>query len=211
MRARLATSLGLAIAVAGWCAIVAQGVLSVPLYQAKGVSTALAIVRVLSFFTILTNAIVAAVLSAPVLPVAIAGHLSSARVRGAAATYIALVGLTYSVLLRHVWDPQGLQKVLDILLHDVIPVAYLAHWIAFQRTGTLRAKDIVAWMAYPLLYLTYCLIHGAMTNWYPYYFIDANVLGYPRALLNAGGVTLVFGVIGAVIVGLDRIRPATRR
>ena len=40
----------------------------------------------------------------------------------AAREYIAIVGITYSLLLRHMWNPQGTQKIADVLLHDVVPV-----------------------------------------------------------------------------------------
>jgi len=33
-----------------------------------------------------------------------------------------MVGAGYTLLLRHLWNPQGAQKLADILLHDVVPV-----------------------------------------------------------------------------------------
>jgi hypothetical protein len=47
-------------------------------------------------------------------------------VQSGAAIYIAIVGIVYSFALRHIWDPQGLQKIADMLLHDSLPVLYVA-------------------------------------------------------------------------------------
>ena len=53
----------------------------------------------------------------------------SAMVTLALAAYIAIVGIGYSLLLRHTWDPEGLQKVADILLHDAVPVMFVGCWL----------------------------------------------------------------------------------
>jgi hypothetical protein len=37
-------------------------------------------------------------------------------------------------------NPQGAQKIADILLHDVVPVMYLGYWLIFIPNGSLRWK-----------------------------------------------------------------------
>jgi hypothetical protein len=44
------------------------------------------------------------------------------------------------------------------------------------------------------------MIRGEMTGWYPYPFLDAGVLGYPRALIYIGGVIVVFFGVAALFV-----------
>jgi len=43
--------------------------------------------------------------------------------------YITIVGLVYNVILRFLWKPEGLQFIVDELLHTVIPLLLLV--IAF--------------------------------------------------------------------------------
>jgi hypothetical protein len=45
--------------------------------------------------------------------------------------YIAIVGIVYRLLLRQLWNPQGMQWVADVLLHDVIPAGYVLYWLLF--------------------------------------------------------------------------------
>ena len=58
------------------------------------------------------------------------GVLARPRAKYVAATSIALVGLVYSLWLRNTWDPQGLQKLADIALHDAVPVLFVGMWLA---------------------------------------------------------------------------------
>lgn len=159
-----------------------------------------------SYFTILTNLLVAVSLTiSRGLPKSILGKFFS---RGAVQTgmgvYIALVGVIYSLLLRNLWNPQGAGKLADVLLHDGVPVLYVIYWAAFVPKGTLRWKHAFLWLIYPIAYMIYTLIRGIMTGWYPYPFIDVGVLGYPIALRNAAGVLVIFIVTGLTAVWIGR-------
>jgi len=45
---------------------------------------------------------------------------------------------------------------------------YVAYWLIFVPKGSLRWKDALFWLPYPLLYFCYSLIRGAAVGWYPY-------------------------------------------
>jgi hypothetical protein len=76
-----------------------------------------------SFFTILTNLIIAVGLTCSLL-LADSRWGSFFSLSGTA-LYTAIVGALYSFLLRHLWNPEGSQKIADVLLHDVVPLAYV--------------------------------------------------------------------------------------
>ncbi len=173
----------------------------------NGYSVAGAVVRFFSFFTILTNTLVAIVLTVPLLwPRSRAGRwLSTASVRCATGSYIALVGLVYSLALRQLWDPQGRELLADRLLHDVVPALYVIYWTLFAEKGVVRWRDIPGWLAYPMLYLAVTLVHGAFIGWYPYPFINVTKLGYGRTFVNVLILITTFAVIGAVIQLIDRL------
>ncbi len=54
-----------------------------------------------------------------------------------------------------------------------MPVAFVLYWLVFWTGGTLHWSRVPFWLVYPLVYLGYSLVHGAMTGWYPYLFLDA--------------------------------------
>lgn len=195
-----------AIAVVVWFALALQFYLMVFGSQAAPADRMSLIVNYFSFFTILTNLLVAVglTLSLAAPRSGWGSFFSQPSARSATAVYISIVGVTYTLLLRHLWNPQGAQQLADILLHDVVPGTYVSYWLIFVRKNSLRWKDILFWLPYPLAYLCYSLIRGAATGWYPYPFIDAGKLGYSRVLVNAAMLVGAFLLVALLAVAIGR-------
>ncbi|WP_448632199.1 MULTISPECIES: Pr6Pr family membrane protein [Pseudomonas fluorescens group] len=166
------------------------------------------LVNCFSFFTVLTNTLVAVVLTweQTPRPSAVRRWFLRSAVRSGIAASIALVSLAYNLLLRHLWQPEGWQFVADELLHDVVPLLYLIYWWQWVPKGSLRLGHIGLWILYPLVYFAYILLRGNLLAAYPYPFIDVANLGYPQVFINAGGILLGFVVIALGVVGVDRWR-----
>jgi hypothetical protein len=128
----------------------------------------------------------------------------SASVQASAAVYIAIVGLVYQLLLRHLWNPQGAQWVADVLLHSIIPVGYVVYWWLFAPRDGLSWKNAVGWLVYPGAYLVYTLARGAVSGLYPYPFVDVTALGYRGVLARSAGLMLLFFSVGLLIVAIAR-------
>ncbi len=192
------------IAAVAWFALVLQLLLMVQ--QAAPGHSLHAILNYFSFFTILTNLLVALVATFPLLAAhAVAGQFFlRPSTQSATAVYIAIAGTTYSLLLRHLWNPQGTRKIADVLLHDVIPVLYIAFWIFLVPKFTLRWSDAVRWLAFPLVYMAYTLVRDFAFHWYPYYFIDVDTIGWTRALLHASQLLFAFFELGLLFVAIGR-------
>jgi hypothetical protein len=203
---RTGKALAAFIAAVAWFALVLQFYLMVIDTPAQGAARMRLFFNYFSFFTILSNLIVAGglTLSLSMGKSPWGRFFSRPIVTSATAVYIAIVGVVYSLVLRHLWNPQGAQKVADILLHDVVPLAYVAYWLAFVNKSSLRWKDAVTWLIYPLAYFSYALVRGAVTRWNPYPFIDAAKLGYASVLLNAVMFLCAFLAVGLLAVWVGR-------
>lgn len=164
-------------------------------------------VNFFSFFTILSNILVAKSLAILlIMPSSFwARFFGKPSVQTAIAVYIAIVGITYSLVLRALWHPQGWPLVADVLMHDVIPVLYIIFWLIFVPKGSLDWKDPLRWLLFPLGYLIYTLLRGAITHWYPYPFVDAGTLGYARAGINILGLSFAFLIMGLILTAIDKI------
>jgi len=193
-------------ALLGWFALLLQ--LYLMLVQSPGGARAMAgtVITYFSFFTILTNFLVALVFTATVFSSEIGWGQFFRRpsVQAGAAAYIAIVGITYRLLLRQLWNPQGMQWVADVILHDVIPVGYVLYWVLFAPRTELRWKDALGWLVYPAVYAVYVLARGAVSGLYPYPFMDVNVLGYGGVLVHAAVFLLVFLGMGLLVVAVGR-------
>lgn len=145
------------------------------------------IIRFFSFYTVLTNILVAVYFATVLVkPISRFGHFFSLpSVATAIALYILIVGLIYNVILRFLWQPQGLQLVVDELLHTVVPLFFIFYWMIFVRKSELKWKNIFSWLIYPMVYLIFIFLRGAFSGYYPYPFIKVNAIGWSKALLNS--------------------------
>lgn len=188
-------------AVIGWFAIVLQLYLII---ENRVLSLSATLVQFFSFFTILTNILVAVSFSFLISRGANT-FFKRPAVLTAVAVYILVVGVVYNLVLRQLWSPQGWQRVADELLHSVVPVFYLLFWVVFVNKNSLSYRDIRGWLLYPLIYLVYILCRGALTGLYPYPFVDAANIGYAKTFLNSGVVCVCFVLLSALFVAVGKL------
>ena len=118
--------------------------------------------------------------------------------------YIVVVGVVYHFLLAPTWNPQGLALLGNSLLHYVMPAAFVLDWLLFAPKGRLNWKDPAKWLVFPLVYGGWTLIHGALSGWWPYPFVDVGALGLGQVLLNFVGLLIFFLIVGLTVVAIDR-------
>ena len=198
----------IAIAMLGWFALGLQLSLTLKLSLANGQTLVHGVVTFFSYFTILTNLLAASVLTFALLAPSfrLSELCSRPMVQTGTAVYIAVVGVAYSLLLRHIWDPQGLQRLADILLHDAIPLLFVMYWVVFVSNNALRWSDAFRWLGFCFAYFVYSTVRGAFTAWYAYPFLDANEVGYARMFVNAILLLGAFLIVGLLAVAFTRWR-----
>lgn len=193
----------MAAASVGWAALVLQFVLVLQYFLPLGVPPGESVLRFFTFFTIVTNTLVALIFTLSALGRS-ESFFTRPSVKAAAVVYVAVVMIVYETMLRGLWSPQGAQLVADIALHDVIPVAYAVYWRVFVRKVRLRWSCVLVWLAYPLGYCAWVFAHAATSGFYPYPFLDAGEIGYGAALVNCAAILLLFGIVGVVVVAMSR-------
>lgn len=188
------TLAGLAAAI-GWAGLILQFWLIV---SAMGLAEGSW--RFLAFFTILAN--IGAAVVATAVAAGSAGALARPKARFVAATSIALVGIVYSLWLRTTWDPQGLQKLADIALHDAVPVLFVGMWLAGLHEQ-LKWRDIGWALVPPALYCLYALARGAADGFYPYWFLNPAIQAPAETAASTAMLLLAVAVIAAVLNTID--------
>ena len=164
------------------------------------------IIRYFSYFTILSNLMVA--ISCTIL--FIGNGTGSGRffhrqsVVAAITVYIVIVGAVYNLVLRSVWDPHGLQKVVDELFHTVNPILYLLMWIFQARKDQLIWKMVFPWLIYPIVYCIFILIRGHASGFYPYPFINVIELGMTKTLQNIGILSASFLAVSLLCIAVGK-------
>ncbi len=195
------------LALLAWLTVTTQFYLSVSGAIADGSGAFRGMVNYFGYFTLTTNILCAGILAAH-------GWVGSSRlstflrrpgVATTAATAIIIVGTVYHLILASQWDPQGLDLVVDTMLHTVLPIAFVGWWARSVPRGAVAFAHIPSWIGYPAGYAVYVFIRGELIGAYPYPFIDVAALGYPAALRNAAGIAVVFVALAATLVGLNRL------
>ena len=194
--------LALLFAIIAWFAVLVQLVLMIQNRTAPLTET---IARFLTFFTILTNTLVAVYYTARA-----AGSRSylKAGILTAIAVYITIVGLVYQVLLRGIWQPTGMQQLVDELLHTVNPLLFIVYWYLYEDKKAVRYRQIKGWLIYPLVYLGAILLRGAFAGFYPYPFINVDQIGYAKTMVNSLLLLLFFMLVAFAFVAVGKRLPA---
>jgi len=122
----------------------------------------------------------------------------------ATVVYIGVVGLVYNVILRFAWHPTGLQRVVDELLHLIIPLYYILYWVLLVPKIKLQCATPLSWLLYPLIYLIVILLRGAYSNYYPYPFVNVTVLGYQKVIVNCLFVLIAFLIFSFIVITVSR-------
>ncbi|UQI48702.1 Pr6Pr family membrane protein [Streptomyces sp. HU2014] len=178
--------------------------------------------RLFSYFTIQSNILVAVTFAWAAQRAWTARHALSPRITGAALLFISITGLVFHFVLSN--DSSGfsmtsertpLESIANQLLHTVTPLAAALDWLLLTAPGGFLLRHAWQWLAYPLLYLPFALVRGALLDpgtegRYPYPFLDVDLHGYEGIAVNAVVFGLAFYGLALVLVLLDRIRPHLR-
>lgn len=199
------------IAILAWVGLAMQFAFAIVNPAMQDVPVAERIVRYFSFFTVVANGIIAIVTTAIALAPEsrFSRRVENGSVLTAAAVYISIVAVVYSLFLRAVVNAQGWHLISDHIVHDAIPPLFVLFWLIYARKSDIGWLDPVKWLIVPVLYIAYSLIHGAFDSWYPYWFADVTKLGYPTALKNSGFVLVAFLVFGIIFAAIAKLLSLT--
>ena len=115
-------------------------------------------------------------------------------------------GLIYNAIIAPAIEPRyGWDLLSTTLVHTVTPLLVLLSWVLVGPRGWVRRELILPTLILPSVWLVYTLMRGAVTDAYPYGFVNASELGYPpvlgiNAVIMLGGIALCF-----LLIGIDRL------
>ncbi len=166
------------------------------------------VIRIVSFFTIQSN-LLSGVVSAQ-LAVRPDRDGSGWRVLRLMSLFgITVTGIVYATVLAPVHEPKaGAETFVNTIVHYIVPILMVLGWLLFGPRPRITRDTVLRSLLFPILWLVYTLIRGAIWKWYPYPFLDVPTHGYLRVVLNSVAVTLVFAVVAGLFALGDRRLPA---
>lgn len=167
------------------------------------------VTRFFSYFTIDTNLIVALYCTFILLlpNTSIGRFFSKQSTATAILVYILIVGVVYNIILRFLWAPQGMQRIVDEILHLITPLFFLLYWVAFVAKDKLKWGHALQWMIYPSIYGCFVLVRGYLSGskFYPYPFIDMGKLGLNKGIINTVGFVVIFFITSLLFIGIGKL------
>lgn len=173
-------------------------------------STGERVLNYFSYFTIQSNILVAVSVWPP-----LTGRDTSRTwwrvIRLNALVGISVTGLVVWLILapwvrKNGMSLHGADLFADRLLHVVVPVIAVVGFVAFGPRKRVTIRILLLTLVWPLLWIGYTLIHGAIASWYPYPFVDVIANGYPTVLLNCVGIAVLLLAVTGVLLLLGRWR-----
>ena len=164
-----------------------------------------------TFFTILSNLLAMGVLleggrrmltGTPPIPDII---------RGAAVVYMTVTYIVFAVLLR------GLEEELqthlawvDSVFHRVAPIVLMLGWVVDPPKERIPFRRALWWLAFPLIWVVFTMIRGAIDGRYPYPFLDPANGGYGIVFVYIVAITLLFVFVCWVVAAAGSILRSRR-
>jgi hypothetical protein len=172
-------------------------------------SPAARVANLFCFFTIDSNLLVAFTSAAFALGLARPRTLFQV-LRLDALVGIAVTGVVFQVALSGLNDLSGWGAFADNMLHKVSPILCVLGWLLFGPRGLLGWRVVWWSLLFPLGWLVFTLIRGAIIDFYPYPFVDVTALGYGQVAVNCVLVGILFTGLAMVALLFDRAsaRPA---
>jgi hypothetical protein len=164
-----------------------------------------------SYFTILSNILIAFVLSFEAYAGMRGKKLSPAFewVRSFAVFCIITTGVIYSFFLH---GPGAVNQMANALpwtnqvFHHVMPAVMVADWLLFPPRRRVRWVSIIYWITLMVIYAGAVEVLGHFSHEYPYFFLDpADLHGYKGVLRACIAFIPFLAVFGAAVVLLNKL------
>lgn len=123
--------------------------------------------------------------------------------RAAATLYMTITGIIYwSILVNQ--HSLALDPWINLTMHGIMPIAAFLSWILFPVKTKLQYKNVFHLLVFPLLFVTYTLIHGPFINWYPYpFFNPVTSGGYLKVFINTAVILFGAWIAGLILVWIN--------
>lgn len=158
----------------------------------------------LSYFTNLSNIIVAIVLTMLARNPDRGGGVWHA-VRMDSLVMISITGLIYAIVLAPNAQVEGLDIIVNALKHYIVPVVTVALWFIVGPRRQVTFASVFTAIVIPITWAAYTLIRGHFIEKYPYDFVNVVTYGLPAVLTNIAGVAALGIVLGLVFWAIDRL------
>jgi len=177
--------------------------------------------ELMSYFTMISNLMVVAVLSLAALVLLKVIKIDEPlfrKLKGATIVATILMMVVYNFILiqylRINIPSYEIYSIKDIFIHFLSPIIILLDYLLFDEKGLFEYRDAFSFLNYLLVYFVYLIVYellggrfiiSGVETIYPYFFLNIEEQGIWLTLLNILMIGLVFTGFGLLLVWVDQI------
>lgn len=140
-------------------------------------------------------------------------------IRASVFAYAVVTGVVYNLLLRGIPNDDGYiaPPWPNENLHVWIPIYIALDWLLNPTRSRLRWSTMWLAVSFPLIWVGVTMVRGALTDWYPYPFLESfGPAGVPGVVQYVVGIAVLIIALAALAVAITRLhhrvsRPAGSR
>jgi hypothetical protein len=177
--------------------------------------------ELMSYFTMISNLMVVAVLSLAALVSLKVIRIDESlfrKIKGATIVATILMMFVYNFILvqylRTNIPSYQIYSIKDIFIHFLSPIIILADYLLFDKKGLFEYRDAFFFMNYLLVYFVYLVVYellggrfiiSGVETIYPYFFLNIEQQGILLTLFISLIIALVFIGFGLILVFVDHL------
>lgn len=119
---------------------------------------------------------------------------------------ILVIGIVYNLLLGDPTSASYWNNKPSVCLHLITPILYTIYFVATRPMRKVTAGGIQCGILLPYLYIAFIYARHLITGdqWFPYFFLDINRIGWVGAICWIIALTAVFVLTGVIFIYLGR-------
>lgn len=119
---------------------------------------------------------------------------------------ILVIGTVYNLLLGDPTSASYWNNKPSVCLHLITPILYTIYFVATRPMRKVTAGGIQCGILLPYLYIAFIYARHLITGdqWFPYFFLDINRIGWVGAICWIIALTAVFVLTGVIFIYLGR-------
>lgn len=119
---------------------------------------------------------------------------------------ILIIGIVYNLLLGDPTTPAYWANKPSVCLHLITPILYAIYFFATRPLRKVTIRGILCGILLPYLYIAFIYLRHFITGdqWFPYFFLDINCIGWTGAIGWIIALTVVFVSVGFIFIYLGK-------
>ena len=119
---------------------------------------------------------------------------------------IIVISVVYNLLLGDPTTPAYWANKPSVCLHLITPILYTLYIFTTRPIRKVNVGGIQCSILLPYLYVAFIYVRHFIVgdNWFPYFFLDVNRIGWSGAFGWVIGLTVIFVLVGSAFIYLGR-------